>query len=97
MEDRFNKKFKYPYVFLNEQPFDENFKKWVLYKSFGTMINRCACRRVAALTDATVQFGLVPADHWTQPQWINETKASAARESMAKNGVIYGGVSSPHH
>jgi Glycolipid 2-alpha-mannosyltransferase len=49
---------------------------------------------VAALTDATVQFGLVPADHWTQPPWINETKASAARESMANNGVIYGGASS---
>jgi alpha 1,2-mannosyltransferase len=26
MEDRFNKKFQYPYVFLNEQPFDEQFK-----------------------------------------------------------------------
>ncbi|KAF8238655.1 glycosyltransferase family 15 protein [Tricholoma matsutake] len=75
MEDRFNKKFQYPYVFLNEQPFDDRFKK-----------------RVAALTAATVQFGLVPADHWTQPSWINETKASAARESMAKNNVIYGGV-----
>ena len=27
MEDRFNKKFQYPYVFLNEQPFEESFKK----------------------------------------------------------------------
>ncbi|KAG6818104.1 hypothetical protein H0H87_000008 [Tephrocybe sp. NHM501043] len=27
MEDRFNKKFQYPYVFLNDQPFDEAFKK----------------------------------------------------------------------
>ena len=27
MEDRFNKKFQYPYVFLNEEPFDEGFKK----------------------------------------------------------------------
>jgi hypothetical protein len=26
MEDRFNKKFNYPYVFLNEQPFSEEFK-----------------------------------------------------------------------
>ncbi|PPQ66071.1 hypothetical protein CVT26_010813 [Gymnopilus dilepis] len=29
MEDRFNKKFNYPYVFLNEKPFDDNFKKRV--------------------------------------------------------------------
>ena len=27
MEDRFNKKYKYPYVFLNEEPFSEEFKK----------------------------------------------------------------------
>lgn len=26
MEDRFNKKFQYPYVFLNDQPFEEAFK-----------------------------------------------------------------------
>jgi hypothetical protein len=49
---------------------------------------------VAALTDATVEFGLIPNDNWVQPSWINETKAAAARESMAKNGVIYGGASS---
>lgn len=26
-EDRFNKEFKYPYVFLNEEPFSDEFKK----------------------------------------------------------------------
>lgn len=26
MEDRFNKKFNYPYVFLNDVPFDKKFK-----------------------------------------------------------------------
>lgn len=29
MEDRFNKKYNYPYVFLNEQPFTEEFKRRV--------------------------------------------------------------------
>lgn len=28
-EDRFNKKFGYPYVFLNDEPFDPDFIKWV--------------------------------------------------------------------
>lgn len=28
-EDRFNKKFQYPYVFLNEQPFSDEFKQCV--------------------------------------------------------------------
>lgn len=48
---------------------------------------------MAVLTDAPIQFGLIPVDHWIQPLWINETKASAARESMAKTGVIYAGAS----
>ena len=30
MEDRFNKKFQYPYVFLNEEDFSEDFKKYAL-------------------------------------------------------------------
>jgi len=74
MEDRFNKKFGYPYVFLNEQPFDENF------------INR-----VRELTDSSVEFGLVPKEHWYQPDWIDEKKASENRQKMASDNVIYGG------
>ncbi|KAI0006044.1 glycosyltransferase family 15 protein [Russula compacta] len=74
MEDRFNKRFRYPYVFLNEEPFTDQFKE-----------------RVTELTDATVEFGLIPPEHWYQPDWIDEEKASAAREQMAKNNVIYGG------
>ena len=33
MEDRFNKKFNYPYVFLNEEPFSDEFKPQVNYCS----------------------------------------------------------------
>ena len=29
MEDRFNKRFRYPYVFLNEEPFSDQFKECV--------------------------------------------------------------------
>lgn len=74
MEDRFNKKFQYPYVFLNEKPFEDTFKA-----------------RVTELTDATVQFGLIPNDHWVQPPHIDEAKASQSREKMVKDNVIYGG------
>lgn len=28
MEDRFNKKYHYPYVFLNEEPFTDKFKQY---------------------------------------------------------------------
>ncbi|KAF8964698.1 glycosyltransferase family 15 protein [Flammula alnicola] len=74
LEDRFNKKFQYPYVFLNEQPFEDNF-----------------IQRVTELTDAKVQFGLIPNDHWVQPAHIDEDKATASRDKMMKDNVIYGG------
>ncbi|KAJ6596908.1 glycosyltransferase family 15 protein [Mycena vulgaris] len=74
MEDRFNKKFNYPYVFLNEEPFSEDFKT-----------------RVSGLTDSQVQFGLIPHDHWFQPDSIDETRAAASRLEMVNNNVIYGG------
>lgn len=31
VEDRFNRKFQYPYVFLNDEPFTQGFKKYVFY------------------------------------------------------------------
>jgi len=30
-------------------------------------------------------------DHWVQPDWIDEEKATKAREQMMKDQVIYGG------
>jgi len=74
MEDRFNKEFRYPWVFLNEQPFSDDFK-----------------RRTSELTDAPVSYGLIPRDDWYQPDWIDEEKATAARDKMVKENVIYGG------
>ncbi|KAI0054090.1 glycosyltransferase family 15 protein [Auriscalpium vulgare] len=75
LEDRFNKQFRYPYVFLNEEEFNVKFKE-----------------TITELTDAKVEFGVIPHDHWYQPSWINETRASASREDMVKNNVIYGGA-----
>ncbi|KAG2127189.1 nucleotide-diphospho-sugar transferase [Suillus bovinus] len=66
LEDRFNRKFQYPYVFLNDQPFTQNFKD-------------------------TVEFGLIPSDHWHQPSWIDEYRASKSRDDMVRNDLIYGG------
>lgn len=74
VEDRFNKKYHYPYVFLNEQPFSADFKK-----------------RTTEVTDSKVEYGLIPPDHWYQPSWIDEEKATKAREDMVAHQVIYGG------
>jgi alpha 1,2-mannosyltransferase len=31
IEDRFNRKFQYPYVFLNDEAFTQNFKEYAFY------------------------------------------------------------------
>lgn len=49
-------------------------------------------RTILDLTDAPVEFGLIPRDHWYQPDWIDEEKATLAREDMMANNVIYGGA-----
>ncbi|TFK90471.1 glycosyltransferase family 15 protein [Polyporus arcularius HHB13444] len=74
LEDRFNKRFGYPWVFLNEVPFTDEFKE-----------------KMSAIISGPVSFGLIPHDHWFQPDWIDEEKATAGREHLIQDGVIYGG------
>jgi alpha 1,2-mannosyltransferase len=92
LEDRFNKKFQYPYVFLNEEPFSDEFKTYLFMPFFeATHMLTWVHRRISELTDVQVQFGLIPQDHWHQPASIDEARAAAAREAMTKDKVIYGG------
>lgn len=44
------------------------------------------------VTYSQVEFGVIPHDHWFQPYWIDEDKASKARKQMEENNVIYGGA-----
>ncbi|EIW59804.1 glycosyltransferase family 15 protein [Trametes versicolor FP-101664 SS1] len=74
LEDRFNKRFGYPWLFLNEVPFSNEFKE-----------------KVSAVVSGTPQFGLIPPEHWEQPDWIDEERASANRAQADKDGVPYGG------
>ncbi|KAH8105096.1 glycosyltransferase family 15 protein [Cristinia sonorae] len=74
LEDKFNKKFNYPWTFLNEEEFSDEFKQ-----------------RVSNVVSGPVSFGLIPHDHWFQPDSIDEAKATAAREKMQKDNIIYGG------
>ncbi|KAF7794142.1 hypothetical protein EIP86_005273 [Pleurotus ostreatoroseus] len=79
LEDRFNRKFGYPWTFLNEEPFSEEFK-------------RCVGARASGRTAAEqATFGQIPHDHWYQPDWIDEKKAEAGRDKMVKDNIIYGG------
>jgi alpha 1,2-mannosyltransferase len=51
----------------------------------------CISRRISVLTSATVEFGVIPKEHWYQPDGIDETKATASRKKMQEANIIYGG------
>ena len=48
-------------------------------------------RRVSNVVQGPVEFGLIPHDHWFQPDWIDEEKATAGRNKMVEDNIIYGG------
>ncbi|KIP04630.1 glycosyltransferase family 15 protein [Phlebiopsis gigantea 11061_1 CR5-6] len=74
LEDKFNSKFQYPWTFLNEEPFSDEFKT-----------------RVSNVISGPVEFGLIPREHWYQPEWVDEAKATAGRDKMVQDNIIYGG------
>lgn len=78
VEDRFNRKFHYDWVFLNDEPFDDNFRKVT-----------------AALVSGKTHYGVIPKEHWSFPEWIDQEKAARAREEM--KDIIYGDSVSYRH
>lgn len=84
-EKRFNQRFGYPYIFLNDQPFSDHFKQQVtqLLNSFRS--------------NASVEFGLVPEAHWQVPEWINRTRMQDSLGYMQSQSIPYGGSESYRH
>lgn len=73
--DRFNRKYHYPYVFLNDEEFSDDFKKY----TSGVASAPCTYGLIPH-----EQWG-------DNPAWIDEEKAAGLREQMEKANVIYGG------
>lgn len=65
-EDRFNKRFDYPYVFLNDQPFVPDFEYSVR----------------SVLRGRKVRFGQIPVEHWSVPPHINSTLVAESRRRL---------------
>ncbi|CAO3610150.1 unnamed protein product [Cunninghamella blakesleeana] len=80
LENSFNHKYNYPWIFLNEVPFTQEF------------INQ-----TSSMTDAKVEYGLIPKEHWSYPSWINQTYAAECRKEMENQQIIYGGSESYRH
>ena len=74
LESRFNRRFGYPYVFLNNGQFSNEFKK-----SVRNVINN----------SSNVEFGLVDtsSNEWSYPSFINQSLAAEKRIEMKLNRI----------
>ena len=50
-----------------------------------------------ALISGTTKYGLIPADHWSYPEWIDQTRAATVREEMRVKEIIFGEMESYRH
>lgn len=73
--DRFNHKYNYPYVFINDEPFSDEFKK----HTSGIASGVCTYGVIPS------------SEWNDQPSWIDQEKAKSSREAMEAANVIYGG------
>lgn len=80
VEDRFNRKYGYDWVFLNDEPFTDEFK-----------------RVTTSLISGNTKYGLIPEEHWSFPEWIDQDKCAQARKMMMEKGVPYGDSVSYRH
>jgi alpha 1,2-mannosyltransferase len=80
VEDRFNRKFNYDWVFLNDEEFNDEFKKVT-----------------SALVSGNTKYGLIPKEHWSFPDFIDQNKAAEVRKQMHEAKIIYGDSISYRH
>jgi alpha 1,2-mannosyltransferase len=80
VEDRFNRDYHYDWVFLNEEPFSNEFK-----------------RITTNLISGTAKYGVIPREHWSYPDYIDQDLARENRQKMKQEGIIYGGSESYRH
>lgn len=82
VEETFNAKFRYPYVFLNEEPYTPEFEKGI---------------RQALPAGAVVEFGVIPEEHWSIPSWLDQEEVRKGLQRMGAEGIQYADRESYHH
>lgn len=80
VEDRFNSKYHYDWVFLNNEEFSNEFIKITSH-----------------LISGNTRYGKIESQHWSYPDFVNQTEAAIGRQKMKDNGIIYGDSESYRH
>jgi mannosyltransferase len=82
VQEQFNDNFGYPWVFLNDVEYSEEFKGKV---------------RQAVGKEVDMKFEQIPKNMWGYPKWIDQEKAKESMQVMEHKKIQYGGSESYHH
>ncbi|RLV94352.1 putative mannosyltransferase KTR4 [Spathaspora sp. JA1] len=82
-QKKFNNKFKYPYTFLNDEPFTDHFKSKI--------------RKYIGDEDIAVEFVTIPGELWNKPDWIDNERESQAMDYLFRMNVAYSRKTSYHN
>ncbi|MCJ1368312.1 hypothetical protein MMC16_007454 [Acarospora aff. strigata] len=80
LEYHWNRKYQYPWVFFNDEPFTDEFKL-----------------ATQNLTSAKCYYEVVPKEHWSLPDWIDEGRFMNSLEYLGAIGVGKGWMISYRH
>jgi mannosyltransferase len=81
VQEQFNDNFGYPWVFLNDEEWSEEFREEV----------------GEAVGGADVNFEVIPKEMWGYPEWIDKERARKSMQDMEDRKIQYGGMESYHH
>ncbi|KAH7076089.1 glycolipid 2-alpha-mannosyltransferase-domain-containing protein, partial [Paraphoma chrysanthemicola] len=82
VQEQFNDNFGYPWVFLNDVEWSEEFKERV-GEAVGKGVN--------------VKFEQIPQKMWGFPDWIDQERSKQSMQVMHNKKIQYGGSESYHH
>ncbi len=81
VQKQFNKNFDYPWVFLNDKPWSDEFVTRVQKAGAGVKMT----------------FELIPTHMWGYPAWIDQSAAREKMDAMERAGIVYSGIENYHH
>lgn len=81
VQEQFNQHFNYPWVFLNDNSWSDEFVTKVRQAGGNT----------------SMVFETIPSHMWGYPAWIDQKKARGNMDEMERQGIIYSGIESYHH
>jgi len=95
LEFHWNRKYQYPWVFFNDEPFSDEFKVRIFHlRNTKLMLDQAATQN---LTSAKCYYEVVPRDHWSLPDWVDEGRFMNSLEYLGAIGVGKGWMISYRH